>query len=74
KIDGIEVLRRIRGDERVRHLPVVVLTTSKEDQDILNAYNFNVNAYIVKPIGFEGFAEAMKTMGMFWVLLNQRPR
>jgi two-component system response regulator len=74
KVDGIEVLRRIRSDQRVKHVPVVVLTTSKEDQDILNAYDLNVNAYIVKPIGFDDFAEAMKTMGLFWVLLNQRPR
>lgn len=73
KVDGIEVLRRIRADERVKHIPVIVLTTSKEEQDIMNAYNLHVNAYMLKPVGFTGFTEAMKTMGMFWILLNQRP-
>lgn len=73
KVDGIEVLRKIRADEKVKHIPIIVLTTSKEEQDILNAYNLNVNAYILKPVEFAGFVEAMKSMGMFWVLLNQRP-
>ncbi len=73
KVDGIEVLRKIRSDEKVKHIPVIVLTTSKEEQDILNAYNLHVNAYMLKPVDFEGFTEAMKTMGMFWMLLNQRP-
>lgn len=73
KVDGIEVLRKIRADERVKHIPIVVLTTSREEQDILNAYNLNVNAYILKPVEFAGFAAAMKSMGMFWLLLNQRP-
>lgn len=73
KVDGIEVLRKIRGDERVKHIPIIILTTSNEDQDILNAYNLNVNAYILKPVEFVGFVEAMKSMGMFWILLNQRP-
>ncbi|MEK6783377.1 MAG: response regulator [Bacteroidota bacterium] len=73
KVDGIEVLRRIRADDRVKHIPVVVLTTSKEEQDITNAYNLHVNAYMLKPVEFHNFIEAVKTMGMFWVLLNQRP-
>lgn len=73
KIDGIEVLRTIRSNEQVQHIPVIVLTTSREEQDILNAYNLHVNAYMLKPVDFEGFIEAMKTMGMFWILLNQRP-
>ena len=73
KVDGIEVLRKIRGDERVSAIPVVILTTSKEDQDILNAYNLHVNAYMLKPVEFNGFVEAIKSMGLFWVLLNQRP-
>jgi len=73
KIDGLEVLRRIRADERVQHIPVIVLTTSKEEQDIIEAYKLHVNAYILKPVEFGGFTEAMKTMGMFWILLNQRP-
>ncbi len=73
KVDGIEVLRKIREDERVKYIPVIILTTSKEEQDVINAYDLNVNAYMLKPVEFNGFAEAMKTMGMFWVLLNQRP-
>ena len=73
KVDGIEVLRKIRADERVKHIPIIILTTSKEEQDIVNAYNLNVNAYILKPVEFNGFVDAMKTMGMFWLLLNQRP-
>jgi two-component system response regulator len=73
KVDGLEVLKRIRGDERTKDIPVIVLTTSKEQQDILDAYQLNVNAYILKPVDFGGFTEAMKTMGMFWILLNQRP-
>lgn len=73
KVDGLEVLRTIRGDARVQHVPVIVLTTSREEQDILSAYNLHVNAYMLKPVDFEGFIEAMKTMGMFWILLNQRP-
>lgn len=73
KIDGIEVLRRIRADERVKFIPVVILTTSKEDQDILNAYSLHVNAYLLKPVEFNGFVEAIKTVGLFWAILNQRP-
>ena len=73
KVDGIEVLKKIRGDERVKFIPVVILTTSKEEQDVLNAYNLNVNAYMLKPVEFNGFVEAIKTVGLFWVILNQRP-
>lgn len=73
KVNGIEVLRRIREDERVKHIPVIVLTTSKEEQDVIDAYELNVNAYMLKPVGFVRFEEAMKTMGMFWMQLNQRP-
>jgi len=73
KIDGLEVLKRLRSDEHTKDIPVIVLTTSKEQQDIVDAYKLNVNAYILKPVDFGGFTEAMKTMGMFWILLNQRP-
>ncbi len=73
KVDGIEVLQKVRADERVKFIPIVILTTSKEEQDILNAYHLNVNAYMVKPVEFNGFVEAIKSMGLFWVLLNQRP-
>lgn len=73
KVDGLEVLKKIRSDEHTKDIPVIVLTTSKEQQDIVDAYNLNVNAYILKPVDFSGFTEAMKAMGMFWILLNQRP-
>ena len=73
KVYGIEVLRKVRGDERVKFIPIVILTTSNDERDILNAYNLNVNAYILKPVEFVGFLEAMKAIGLFWVLLNQRP-
>jgi CheY-like chemotaxis protein len=73
KVDGLEVLKKIRSDDRVKFIPIVILTTSKEEQDILSAYNLNVNAYMLKPIEFNGFVEAIRTVGLFWVLLNQRP-
>ncbi|MDF2454972.1 MAG: response regulator receiver protein [Cytophagaceae bacterium] len=73
KVDGLEVLKRLRNDEQTKDIPVIMLTTSKEQQDIIDAYKLNVNAYILKPVDFGGFTEAMKTMGMFWILLNQRP-
>ena len=73
KVDGLEVLKRLRENEQTKDIPVIVLTTSKEQQDIIDAYKLNVNAYILKPVDFGGFTEAMKTMGMFWILLNQRP-
>jgi two-component system response regulator len=73
KVDGLEVLKRIRSEEQTKNILVVVLTASKEQQDIVDVYQLNVNAYILKPVDFAGFTEAMKTMGMFWILLNQRP-
>jgi two-component system, response regulator len=73
KIDGLEVLRRIRADERTRLLPVVVLTASKEEEDIVRSYSLGANAYVRKPVAFAEFAEAVKTLGLFWLLLNQRP-
>ncbi len=79
KIDGLEVLRRIRADERTRFLPVVVLTASKEDEDVLRSYELGANAYVRKPVEFSRFAEAARTLGLFWLLLNEpapdtRPR
>lgn len=73
KIDGIEVLKQLRSNESTKNIPVVVMTTSKEEQDIVNAYNLGVNAYILKPVDFRNFTDAMKVLGKFWVLLNQRP-
>jgi two-component system, response regulator len=71
RIDGIEVLRRIRADERTRLLPVVVLTSSKEDEDVIKSYSFGANAYVRKPVDFVDFAAAAKTLGLFWLLLNE---
>jgi two-component system response regulator len=72
-VDGLEVLRRIKGDERTRSIPVVVLTSSGEERDIVESYQLGVNSYIVKPVDFERFAEAVKTLGMYWLLLNHPP-
>jgi two-component system, response regulator len=71
KISGLEVLRRIRADERTRLLPVVVLTASKEEEDILTSYALGANAYVRKPVEFAEFAAAAKTLGLFWLLLNE---
>jgi two-component system, response regulator len=73
KIGGLEVLRRIRADERTRLLPVVILTSSKEDQDLIGGYASGANSYVVKPVDFTQFAEAVRQLGMFWMLVNQPP-
>jgi CheY-like chemotaxis protein len=73
KVDGLQVLKQIKGDERTKKIPVVVLTSSKEQQDIIESYRLGVNSYIVKPVEFEGFAEAVGKLGMYWLLLNQPP-
>jgi two-component system response regulator len=73
RIDGLEVLRRIRANERTKHLPVVILTASKENEDIARGYSLGVNAYVRKPVDFAEFAEAVKTLGLFWLLLNETP-
>src|ERR1041384_5142601 len=72
-VDGLEVLRRIKGDERTRSIPVVVLTSSGEERDIVESYQLGVNSYIVKPVDFERFAEAVRTLGLYWLLLNHPP-
>jgi two-component system response regulator len=74
KIDGIEVLRRIKEDPELRIIPVVILTSSKEEQDIIESYKLGVNAYIVKPVEFDKFISAVSELGMFWMLLNQSPK
>ena len=71
KVDGLEVLRRIRADERTKLIPVVVLTSSKLEEDILSSYHSGANAYVRKPVNFAEFADAIKTLGMFWLLLNE---
>ena len=74
KVDGLEVLRRIKGDPRTEMIPVVVLTSSKEQGDIVESYHLGVNSYVVKPVNFERFAEAVQQLGMYWLLTNQPPR
>lgn len=71
KVDGLEVLRRIRADERTRIIPVVILTGSKLEEDILAGYREGANAYVRKPVNFGDFAEAVKTLGLFWLILNE---
>jgi two-component system response regulator len=73
KIDGLEVLRRIRSHERTKLLPVIVLTASKEDEDICQSYALGANAYVRKPVEFAAFTQAAKTLGVFWLLLNELP-
>jgi CheY-like chemotaxis protein len=73
KLDGLEVLKRLKDDPRTRAIPVVMLTSSKEQSDVIESYNLGVNSYIVKPVNFEGFAEAVGSLGFYWLLLNQPP-
>jgi CheY-like chemotaxis protein len=73
KIDGLEVLRRLRADERTKFLPVVVLTSSKEEQDMLNSYKLAANSYVRKPIDFVQFTEAVHQLELYWLLLNEPP-
>lgn len=73
KVNGMEVLETIKSDLRTKIIPVVMLTSSKEDPDIKKCYALGANSYIVKPVNFEGFAEAIKNLGFYWLLLNQAP-
>jgi CheY-like chemotaxis protein len=74
KIDRIEVLRRMKSDPRTRSIPVVVLTSSKEQKDVIESYHPGVNSYIVKPVNFERFVTAVQELGYYWLLLNQPPK
>jgi two-component system, response regulator len=74
KIDGLEVLSRIKSDPRTRAIPIVVLTSSKEQRDVVESYKLGVNSYIVKPVNFDGFMAAVQELGMYWLLLNQPPK
>lgn len=73
KVDGLAVLRRIKTDERTKRIPVVMLTSSEQEKDILNSYTFGVNSYIVKPIDFDKFSMAISQLGLYWIVLNKPP-
>lgn len=73
KVSGIEVLRKLKADERTRQIPVVVLTSSKEEPDVKECYALGVNSYIVKPVEFDKFLEAVSELGVYWLMLNQSP-
>lgn len=73
RVDGLQVLRAIRADERTRLLPVVVLTSSREEHDLIESYKLGVNSYIRKPVEFGAFIDAVRHIGMYWLLLNERP-
>jgi two-component system, response regulator len=74
KIDGMEVLKRIKSDPRTKMIPVVILTSSKEQKDVIESYNLGVNSYMVKPVNFEQFAKSVQELGMYWLLHNQPPK
>lgn len=71
KVDGLEVLRRLKSEQRTRSIPVVILTSSREERDIVESYDLGVNSYIVKPVDFEQFTEAARQLGLYWLLLNE---
>ena len=73
KVDGLEVLRRVKNDPRTQMIPVVMLTSSREERDIVESYELGVNSYIVKPVDFEQFTAAVQNLGMYWLLLNEPP-
>lgn len=73
KIDGLEVLRRIRADERTRRTPVVILTSSNEERDMIESYDLGANSYVCKPIGFAEFGEAVRQLKLYWLLVNRPP-
>ena len=73
KVDGLEVLRTIKSDDRLRTTPVVMLTSSREEQDVVRSYRLGINAYVVKPVDFHSFIEAVKQLGAFWAIHNEPP-
>jgi two-component system response regulator len=74
KVSGLEVLRALKQDERTRSIPVVVVTSSREDPDIKTAYSLGANSYVVKPVDFDAFAESVSSLGLYWLLVNQPPK
>jgi two-component system response regulator len=73
KVDGLEVLRQMRASERTRRIPVVILTSSKEQEDVIQGYNLGANSYVRKPVDFDQFLEASKQLGLYWLVLNEPP-
>jgi two-component system response regulator len=73
RVDGLEVLRRVKADPRTHGIPVVMLTSSREERDLIESYELGVNSYIVKPVDFEQFTQAIRQLGMYWMLFNERP-
>ena len=73
KVDGLEVLRQIKADENLKMIPIVMLTSSREERDVVDSYKLGVNAYVVKPIGFHDFTNAVKEIGLFWAVINEPP-
>ena len=73
RMDGLEVLREIRERPELKRLPVVILTSSREEQDLITSYDLGVNAYVVKPVDFQSFIDAVEHLGVFWALINERP-
>jgi DNA-binding response OmpR family regulator len=73
KVDGLEILKRLKSDNRTQVIPVVVLTSSREEKDVLESYKLGANSYIVKPVNFESFSKAVAELGLYWVVLNQAP-
>ncbi|HRZ86747.1 MAG TPA: response regulator [bacterium] len=74
KVDGIEVLRQVKADDRTKTIPVVMVTSSKEEQDVVKSYRLGANSYVVKPVDFEKFVQAVSELGMYWLLINQQPK
>ena len=73
KVDGLEVLRQMRADPNLKHIPVVMITSSREEQDLVHSYQLGVNAYVVKPVDFQKFVESVKQVGFFWAIINEPP-
>jgi two-component system response regulator len=74
KVDGLEVLKKLKADDRTKKIPVVVLTSSNQEADIIESYRLGVNSYIVKPVDFEQFTETVRQLGLYWLLLNELPK
>lgn len=74
KVDGLQVLRAIKTDERTRSVPVVIMTSSREDRDLIESYKLGVNGFVVKPVSFDNFAKAVADLGMYWLMVNESPR